>query len=197
MRDLPQIVDRMEQALSPWLDRPFAFFGHSMGGLLAFELGRRLRRTNAPMPFHFFASARSAPQLTPVEPPTYALPDKEFIAELKRLDGIDPAVLADPELVQLILPWIRADFEMTQTYRYVSEAPLPCPITVFGGIQDKAIPRDRLEAWKEQTESQFVLRMLPGGHFFIDTCEETLVAAVEQQICRDLNAGAAHAGRSI
>jgi medium-chain acyl-[acyl-carrier-protein] hydrolase len=164
---LPPLVVEAAAALLPWLDLPFAFFGHSLGALAAFEVARQLRRQGAPTPTWLFAAGCEAPQrLRPADPPLHALPRERFLAELRRLEGTPEAVLNSAELLDVLLPLLRADFAVLETYRYRPELPLACPITAVGGVEDRQISRDDLAAWGEQTAAGVEMHLLPGGHFF-------------------------------
>ena len=165
------LLDVLASALLPYLDRPFALFGHSMGAILAFELARRLKAEHDLEPQHLFVSGRPAPGVPDPNPPTYSLPEPEFLDELRRLNGTPPEVLEHPELMQLLIPLIRADFELVQTYSYEPGPALDCPISAFGGLQDAEIPQENMEAWHQHTRSYFLRRMLPGDHFFFKTAQ--------------------------
>jgi medium-chain acyl-[acyl-carrier-protein] hydrolase len=188
-RDMPSLVGALADALLPHLDKPFAFFGHSMGALISFELIRELRRRGGPLPAHLFVSGRRAPQLTKDDPPTYDLPEAEFLEDVRRFNGTPQEVLEHPELMQLLLPLLRADFAICQTYDYRPEPPLDCPISAFGGLQDVDVPRDYLEAWREQTAASFSVRMLPGDHFFLRTFQPLLLSTLAQPLRRLASAG--------
>jgi medium-chain acyl-[acyl-carrier-protein] hydrolase len=182
---LAPLVEAIAAGIRPLLDeKPFAFFGHSMGALAAFELARELRRTDAPAPAHLFLSGCGAAHLVDFERPTYDLPEAEFIEELRRLSGTPPEVLEHPELLALIIPLLRADFAVCQTYEYAAGAPLDCPITAFGGLEDGEVPRARLEAWREQTGAAFKLHLLPGGHFFLHTAQALLLETLARELSR-------------
>jgi medium-chain acyl-[acyl-carrier-protein] hydrolase len=112
---------------------------------------------------------------------TYNLPREEFIVELEQIDGTPREVLDNKELMELMLPLLRADFELTQTYEYRPDSPLRCPITAYGGLQDE-VTRDKLIPWKDQTSCSFALRMLPGDHFFLRSCQDQLVKAVAHDV---------------
>lgn len=176
------LVEAAAEAITPYLDLPFAFFGHSMGALLSFELARQLRRLNKPMPKHLFLSGRTAAQLGVRERLTYNLPAKEFAEELRRLNGTPPAVLEHQELMDLMLPLIRADFEVCQTYQYTQEPPLDCPITAFGGLSDHDITREMVGAWREQTARAFRLCMMPGDHFFVHSAQDRILGIISQEL---------------
>jgi medium-chain acyl-[acyl-carrier-protein] hydrolase len=180
---LPGLVRAVTQALLPYLEKPFAFFGHSMGALVSFELARQLRRQHGLEPVHLFVSGSRSPQMRDKSHPTYDLPDAQFMKELHSLNGTPKEVLEHPKLMALMLPMLRADFEVCQTYRYVDEPPLSCPLTVFGGLQDET-DRESLETWREQTTASFSLRMLPGDHFFLHTARSQLIRMVAQELSR-------------
>jgi medium-chain acyl-[acyl-carrier-protein] hydrolase len=181
-RQMPTLVERLAEVLPPLFDRPFAFFGHSMGASMAFELARRLRSDHAPEPCHLFVSGRRAPQTPDTDPPSYQLPEPVFIEELRRLNGTPQEVLEHPEMMQLLLPVLRADFELIQTYTYEPGPPLTCPISAFGGLQDLDAGRDLLELWREQTTAAFSLQMLPGDHFFPHTARPILLESISRKL---------------
>ena len=180
--DLGALVRALAEALETSLDRPFAFFGHSMGALICFELARNLRERGGPQPVHLFVSARRAPQLTNTQRITHDLPEPEFVEELRRLQGTPSEVLAHPELMQLLSPLLRADFAVTETYAYAPGPPLNCPISAFGGLQDEETKREELEGWKEQTTERFKLRMMPGNHFFLNDSREPLFRSIAEDL---------------
>lgn len=169
-------------ALSPYMDRPFAFFGHSMGALVGFEVARLLRDSGARQPEILFFSGARAPQLERTDRRTYDLPDAEFIEELRRLNGTPAEVLEHPELLQLVLPLVRADFAITQTYEYVDRPPLNRPLVVFGGLEDSEVGRESLEPWVEQTTGSFKLVMLPGDHFFLHSEQRTMLTGISREL---------------
>lgn len=161
------LIAALADGLAAELDRPFAFFGHSMGALLAFELAHRLRAQQGPEPVHIVASARRAPQLPPDEDKTYLLPEPEFRAKLREIEGTPEAVLEHEELMELLSPLLRADFELNDTYEPFERPALDCPITALGGLEDPDVTREHVEAWGKVTTGHFRLRMFPGHHFFL------------------------------
>lgn len=182
---LSPLIQALAQALFPLLDKPFAFFGHSLGALVSFELARRLRREYAVQPVCLFISADRAPQIPNRDPVIHTLPEGEFLVELCRLNGTPREVLEDEELRQIMLPLLRADFAVYETYGYLTEPPLNCPISAFGGLQDHRVSRGDLEAWREQTSVSFSLRMFPGDHFFLNTTQPPLLGALSQELRGD------------
>jgi len=175
------LVEAFMPHLIPFLNKPFAFFGHSMGAIIAFEVARRLQQRGL-KPARLFFSGRRAPQTPAEEPLTYALPDAEFTEELRRLNGTPTQVLEHPELMQLMLQVIRADFTLTQTYTYQPGPPLNCPFSIFGGLQDVDVTRHHLESWCELTNSVCSLRMFDGDHFFIQTNTDAVLKAIAEQL---------------
>jgi medium-chain acyl-[acyl-carrier-protein] hydrolase len=165
---LSPLVEALAQALVPLLDVPFAFFGHSLGSLVSFELARRLRRDYGVQPVRLCVSAGRAPQIPRRGSLVHALPEKEFLAELRRLNGTPCELLEHKELMAIMLPLLRADFAMYETYVYSDEPPLNCPISAFGGLHDHRVNDRDLEAWRSQTDSSFSLRILDGDHFFLN-----------------------------
>jgi medium-chain acyl-[acyl-carrier-protein] hydrolase len=185
---LPPLVEAIGEAILPLLDRPFVFYGHSMGALVSFELARRLRRRQRPQPAHLFVSSRTAPHLDVRKKPLHQLPESELIEELGQFNGTPQEILDNRELMQLLLPAIRADFAVLETYVHTPDAPFTFPITVFGGFEDKDVSPEELGGWCEHTESSCSVRMLPGDHFFIQTAQEPLLGVIRQVL------GSTHAG---
>ncbi len=181
---LQPLVQAIAPVLLPHLDKPFAFFGHSMGALVSFELARLLRKEYNINPVHLFVSARLAPQIPNLKPPVHALPEAEFKEELRRLNGTPEAVLQNAELMQLLVPILRADFAVLETYVYTTEPPLNCPITAYGGLQDQEVSCDELQAWQNQTNAAFSLQMFTGNHFFLHSAQSLLLQSISQEIHR-------------
>jgi surfactin synthase thioesterase subunit len=190
------LVPALHDGLLPYLDRPYAFFGHSLGALTSFELARALRRSGRPGPVHLFASAHRAPQCPNPHPDMRHLEDGPFVDEIRRrYGGIPQAVLEHPELMALMLPCLRADFTVFETYSYGDDRPLECPISTFGGQADDYVRQDALEAWATQTTGGFSLRMLPGDHFFVQGSRASVVATVTAALARAPQTVAGTGGR--
>jgi medium-chain acyl-[acyl-carrier-protein] hydrolase len=179
MTRMAQVVQSLAEGLQPLLEMPFAFFGHSNGALISFELAQELRRLNRPVPLHLFASAQHAPQIPERHPPMSHLPEADFVQQVRRrYGGIPDEILREPGLLDLLLPILRADLEILETYVYRAEPPLDCPITVYSGLEDAEYTPADLEAWSLQTRSGFALRMFPGDHFFLQSAQSELLQAV-------------------
>jgi medium-chain acyl-[acyl-carrier-protein] hydrolase len=183
--DIKQLVQDAGQALAPYLDKPFAFFGHSLGALIAFELARYLKREYSESPVHLFASGRCSPQTTN-GPLDLKLFDSKLPEMLRRYNGTPEEVLDDPELMELILPVLRADLALCKSYIYTPQLPFSFPITAFGGLDDHGVPRRYIESWREHTTGPFVLRMFPGSHFFLNTSRLPLLEAISKELEQDM-----------
>lgn len=196
---LPFLVDEIGRALSPALDKPFACFGHSVGAILAFEVSRWLRRERGTEPRHLIVSGRRAPQAPASETIIHDKSDAVVLDKLRELKGTPPEILADAELLQTMLPTLRADFSLSERYTYVHEPALGCPITAFGGREDEETAHGRLEMWRTQTTAAFVSHMFDGGHFFVHEHEGELVRRVDEALssAADTDGQNADAARSF
>ena len=178
---LTSLTHALSDVLLPDLDRPFAFFGHSLGGLISFELVNVLRQQQRPLPVHLYISASRPPQLAPTTA-VHQLPTPDFIDHLRGLLGTPEEVLNNQDMMQLLLPCIRADFAMSETYTYTPQAALDCPITAFGGWQDHLVDHDAINAWRAHTHGRFKLLMLAGGHFYIHSERSTLLELLAREL---------------
>ncbi len=185
------LVRMLASELRSLLDVPFAFFGHSMGALVAFELARELRRQGQAGPVHLFVAAQRAPQLPRWEVAISGLPDSLFVAALKRIGGLPLELLQHRELMGLVLPALRADIEICESYAYAPGSPLDCAITAFGGRQDHSIGSEELAAWRAQTSGSFELRMLRGDHFFLERTLTEVVMSVVDALAQPTRGGQA------
>jgi len=181
-RDACELCATLLDVLGPYFDRPFALFGHCMGGLVAFELTRMLRVTGGPLPAHLFISAHCGPSKVHCFPPLATMSDRELVRLLQRLGGMRDEVLADGDVLRLLLPLLRADLTICETYRYAAAEKLACPISVFGGTLDNVVSRADVLAWSAETRGPFRARMLAGGHFFLDDAKPRLLQAVAEDL---------------
>ncbi len=160
-------VEDLADALGELPPLPLALYGHSLGGLLAFELARALTRLGEP-PVHLFPVASPAPHRPLGRAPVHDGPEEALIDYLREMGGTPDAVLEQRWLRGMFLPTLRADLQMFETYVHGRDAALPCPITALGGAEDPHVSATDLQAWREHTVGPFELRMYPGGHFFVD-----------------------------
>jgi surfactin synthase thioesterase subunit len=180
--DFHMLIQSLRRELEPFLDRPTAFFGHSMGGLIAFELAHELRKRGLPAPLRVFVSACSAPQLRRKDAPIHRLPDSQFLMELRRRYGAMAGLLEHPDLLEVFLPLLRADFSVCESYLYQPHPPLDCPISAFGGSADTRPHASEVAAWHTHTRNRFTLQIFPGDHFFLHRAGCSLVRVMNQQL---------------
>ena len=167
--------------MTPFLDRRYAIFGHSMGALIAFELAFALEHDGGRPPVALFVSGRRPPDETDLAAPVHGLPDAEFLDELqRRYGGVPDVVRREPELLALLLPGLRADVRALETYRIADDTRVACPVHVYGGREDTRPRPDQLEGWTRRTEQPVRVQLFPGGHFF--------VAEEPAAICADIAA---------
>lgn len=183
---LASIIDDICRELLPYLNRPFVFFGHSMGALISFEVARHLRACGLPRPLHLFVSGRGGPRQRDRELNLSSLPDDELVERLRAFNGATAELLDNAELMRMMLPTIRADFQICETHVYQTKPPLDCPISAFGGLDDSEVPRERLESWRNETTEGFRLQMFPGGHFYLHSAEATLLHALGRELAQYL-----------
>lgn len=191
MTRVDQVMEPLWEAFQPFLQAPVAFFGHSLGALIAFEFARQLQARNIPLA-HLFVAGATAPQLPYPEPPIRHLPDREFMAEVRqRYEALPEEILRDEKMVAVFLPALRADFTMAETYQIFDGPLLECGISAFGGDQDGSVAVHELAAWRERTGSTFKFSMFPGGHFFVDSARESVIKVVAAGLERSLRGNAA------
>ncbi|MAT97960.1 MAG: putative thioesterase [Anaerolineaceae bacterium] len=176
------LLDALSEALRPFLDKPFAFFGHSLGALIAFELVRRLQ-SDGVVSKHLFVSGYSAPHLPDKLPPMHHLDDAQFVAALQDLDTMPTAVLENEELLTLLLPLLRADFAIYEQYQFQVGEPIACPLTILGGKSDPLVPPKMLLPWHEHTTQPGEVHLFDGSHFYLHE-EPTAVWQIIRQTCQ-------------
>ncbi len=181
LADFGQLVDQLRGAMLPYLNLPFAFFGHSMGAYVSFELCKALKRGHGLQPEHLFLSGAGAPH-TPESTPIHQLPSREFLTQVIRLNGIPKEVLGSPELLSYLLPILRADFTACERYSSDPAATLSCPLTVFGGRQDPRVSAARIDAWRDYADLSIAVDMFDGDHFFLHEQRSLLLGKIVRQL---------------
>lgn len=178
-RDMASLLTSLQNVLAPLLDRPFAFFGHSMGGVIAYAATHALHGTDGQEPAHLFVSARMPPYRVAPAAPLHHRSDQGLIDLIRHLGGAPADLLINPDLLATLLPIFRADLELLETYLLPSNSPrLSCPITVFGGEDDPMGDPEDLDAWAGLTRNRFNRQMFPGGHFYLDAQQGPLLARI-------------------
>jgi medium-chain acyl-[acyl-carrier-protein] hydrolase len=179
-----QLVDEITPELARLTDKRYLLFGHSLGALLVFEIAMRLRELGFPSPRHLFVSAFRSPERSNPNREMHRLPDVEFIQELRRYGGTPDVVLEQREMMQVLLPTLRADFKLYETWRYRECSPLDCPITALAGLNDSVARVGEMESWGRWTRQDFELRLLRGGHFFIQDSRANVMRLLQHRINR-------------
>lgn len=172
------LVAALAGALDDVLDRPYAVFGHSMGGLVGYELVRQLRDRGRPLPLHLFVSGIAPPGSRPLRPDLHAATDADVKRRLRELNGTPPELLENTELMDLMLPTLRADFSVLETYEHRESSPLDVPLTVFGGRSDPEVEPSRLHAWRHHAGAGYHVEIFDGDHFFVQTAGERVLASI-------------------
>lgn len=178
--ELDELVDDVRRAVAPKLDRPFAVFGHSLGAMLGFELVRELAREGE-RPVHFYPSGAGAPHL-PTRNPAPQFSPEAMRAHLAGLGGTPRELTDNDELMDLMMPVLRADFAIADTYRCAAEVTLDCPTTAFCGVDDGEAPPTDVVAWRRHVRAAFAVRFLPGDHFFVNTARAELLAQLTSSL---------------
>lgn len=164
-------------------ERPFAFLGHSMGSLVAYELTRRLAESGGPIPQHLFLSGRQAPHLPALNLPVDTMNDAAFLDAVgRRYNALPAELMSNPEILSLVLPSLRADFKLMARHRHRPVGPLGVGLTLINGLDDPWVNKDSIEAWQVQTQQPIERHWLPGGHFYLPEAATT----VRQVILRTL-----------
>jgi len=179
--DIAGLADQISRALEPATAEPFAFFGHSMGAILAFEVARRMQERTGRTPSQLFVSGRPAPSRS--RPDTVHLRDDAgLLAELKRLGGVPPELLDQHDLLATALPAARNDYKAIETYRYVPGPPLLCPITALLGADDPMVTVDEASHWSDHCAGPFRLRVFAGGHFYLGEWPADLLDVISRTL---------------
>lgn len=170
--------------IRPLLAKPFAFFGHSNGGLISYELARALQREGVSQQVHHFVSGHRAIHLPQTDHAKHQLPDDEFIRELVDLGGTPQELLESRELLDLFLPVLRADFALSETYTFPGGAPLRSSMSLLYGSDDIAVPESDVLRWIELVDGRIDYRCFNGGHFFVQSHKQQVIDFVSDRLGR-------------
>ncbi|HSP80352.1 MAG TPA: thioesterase domain-containing protein, partial [Myxococcaceae bacterium] len=178
IRQLPAMLDALEPALAPLLDKPFVFFGYSMGTRIALALTQRWQARGAPLPLGLVLAAAGAPHLPRTS--REDLDDARFIELLRSYEGTPAEVFAHRELLEMVLPTLRADFAIADGV--LPAEPVRCPLSAWSGTEDPHVTPETLERWRELTTGEVRTRIFPGRHFFLRTARDSLLAALSEEL---------------
>lgn len=180
IEDIGELADRVVDVLPAWHDRPLAFFGHSMGATLAFEVARRLEASGLVVA-GLFVSGRRAPSRPRTEN-VHQRSDEHLLDELKKLSGTDPRLFGNDEVLRMVLPAIRSDYKAAETYRFQPGAKLTCPIFAFVGDNDPKVTIGEARSWEDHTRAEFTLQVFTGGHFYLGEHQSAVLSAIRERL---------------
>lgn len=181
---MSQAIEPLLTVMKPLLDRPYALFGHSMGALMSFQLSHALTASGYP-PAALCVSAWRPPHHSPPNP-IAGLPDDALVQELQHRYGAMSRAMENPEIIEMMLPVLRADLSVVESVTYSEGQALPCPIHVFGSPEDTWVPSDQLIDWQRHGTGCDV-KLFPGGHFYLNDHAESLATDVGQRTIDALN----------
>ncbi|MCP3742352.1 thioesterase II family protein [Rossellomorea sp. BNER] len=183
IENMEEMVEDIYDSIKNYITEPYSIFGHSMGGLLTYELCHKLQKEGYPAPVHVFVSGRKAPQLKARKKLIHSLPDQEFITEILKYDGMDKNIFENKELANIFLPILKADFKLIETYKFNPPFNLlKSNISVFHGMDDKTVDVEELSLWSEVTKKESKIYTFPGGHFFINEYPEQVVNKINETL---------------
>ena len=179
------LIEDLTDEIFPLLSKPFVFFGHSFGALVAFELARALENRGK-RAMLLCVSAHRPPRTPLMCSPLHMLEEGLFIEKILDYGGTPSSIFTEPILKNIYLPLLRADFTLWETYCYSPGPLLHCPISIFGGLEDHTVDTANLNLWEEETIQPCSLQLFKGNHFFLKDCQSELISTLTQQIKNNL-----------
>lgn len=184
--DFDTMVSHIITAITPWLDQPFAFYGHSMGSLLAHAITQQLRKKHLPKPLHLFVAAHRAPHLKYRFPSVQAASNDRVVAWLNRFQGIPEAILDNEDIMKIMLPRLRADLAVCESFQYRDTDVLDCPITAFSATEDTIVTNADIADWHTHTRAEFELIEIEGPHLFIRDSHNPCLSIIQKRLLSNL-----------
>ena len=182
--NLELLIEQLSTAILPYTDKPYSFFGHSLGGLVAFELCRALRKLGANLPENLFVSAFRAPDMINPNPILHRLSDSDLTEKMRAYGGTAEAIISNADLMAILLPIIRADFTIFENYHYLIEPPLDLPITALSGRFDSVVKSSYMKDWCLQTSQTFEHLTFEGDHFFLSKNQQKIIDMLKCKILK-------------
>ena len=176
------LIEELFVQLKPYLQEPYAFFGHSLGGLIAYALTQKAYTSKLPLPLTLFVSAHRAPHISHSYPCFSTMSFNELKTFIRYYEGMPESILQNEEWMKFLIPIIRDDFLLCQSYEYCLQDPVPCSIYTFGGNLDRMVSKFEILAWRQHTMKQFQSYFYPDGHFFLKTQQTQLINIVKTAI---------------
>jgi medium-chain acyl-[acyl-carrier-protein] hydrolase len=185
--NLMQAVDDIYRLVKPELNGLYAFYGHSMGSLLVYELVRKINSLPHPQPVHLFLSGGSPPHIRKSDKVYHKMPEEQFKEEIFKMGGTPREVFENKELLEIFIPLLRADYKILETYEFQPEHPVfDCGITLFNGKEDEEVTSDEIRQWQRYTKVQCPLHEYESGHFFIHDQMEDIVQIINDTLIQAL-----------
>jgi medium-chain acyl-[acyl-carrier-protein] hydrolase len=191
IRRMAPLAEALAEELGPDLRQPYAFFGHSLGALIAFATCHHLEAIGHG-PVHLFVSGAAAPHDPRVRTPVHTLDDSALMTHARAFGGLPPAVMAHPDLLRLVLPTLRDDFELAETYRPQPGVAVRADLTALGGAHDPSVPAAALRCWRDRTSGRFGVIEMPGGHFYLIEHERSVLRMIQHRLASELPVATAH-----
>ncbi|OJX13879.1 MAG: hypothetical protein BGO77_01000 [Caedibacter sp. 37-49] len=173
------LIDNLGTQIVDYLDRPYFFFGHSLGGLIAYALTHYMQRNSLPLPDCLFVSGKTPPHFKTSDKISH-LPDLDFLEEVKKYNGLPEEILQNQELVEIWLPILRADFQILETFIRPDDYKLSCDLMALGGVNDIMVTPSRVELWQDYTTACFKALFFPGDHFFINPQQTQVIEMISK-----------------
>jgi medium-chain acyl-[acyl-carrier-protein] hydrolase len=180
--EIGPLVDLLAEELGPVLRPPYAFFGHSLGALIGYEMACRMQAQGNSGPAHMIVSACRAPHLRDKRIPVHDRSDAEVTERLRELGGTPEEILENAELMGVLLPLVRADFALCERYEFSQRQPLDCSLTALSGNRDAYVTVEEVNAWRQQTSGNFSFQVFAGNHFFMDSSRSAVLTALAEDI---------------
>ncbi|WP_051359385.1 thioesterase II family protein [Paucisalibacillus globulus] len=186
LTNVDELASEVVEAMADYQDKPFVFFGHSMGTLICFEVARKLRAMNRREASILFISSGKAPQISPRRI-LHDLPKDDFLRKIKELGGTPDIIIENRDLSELYLPILRADFTLIETYQYVDSTPFQTKIVGYGGKMDKEVRYEDIVAWERHSHKPLPIKIYDGDHFYLRPYKESLLADIVTHVKMDLH----------